>query len=320
MPQKTTHPWTKVRSIKDFFTDKQQKFATLFDRKYKSLVFIPYSVGSAKKICKYSFPTGSVTTTQIQHGFVYPTTINENKIYTIWGKNNLMIVEITNNETRFTSKFLTNLYALGLFKDPYSSFKIIQDQIYCITANHFIKYNVNTRKHQVLPNSSILNYFGASLTQVKNKLILFGKIDHKTPSIQQYDIINNYWEILPVKLPKEIRFMSTTTILNQQMILILGIDIDPYIFIYEIKTNIFKKSDIKLPKKCNQIFAMNDKKRDNLIAEAWFRKECQNLYIPLCLKRTICKYYINEIIHSTNTVGNLHKIDVFVILNNWKHK
>ena len=228
-----------------------------------------------------------------------------------------MIVEITNDKTRFTSKFLTNLYALGLFKDPYSSFKIIQDQIYCITANHFIKYNVNTRKHQVLPNSSILNYFGASLTQVKNKLILFGKIDHKTPSIQQYDIINNYWEILPVKLPKEIRFISTTTILNQQIILIFGININPYIFIYEIKTNTFKKSNIKLPnciKRCNQIFAINDEKHDNFVANAWINKNSIN--IPLTLHLIITQYYTNEIIHLINPkTGDHYNIDVIHILN-----
>ena len=320
MSQKTTPSWNKLHSLQPYLIQ-YLWFATLFDRKCKSLVFIPQTIRPIKKIYKYSFLMKSLQTCQIQHEILYPITINKNKIYTICGKNKLKIIEIFNDNCKI--EYLKNLYAVNKFKDPHSSFIIIQKQMYCITDSHFIKYNIKTKKHQILPNSSIRNWFGASLTQVKNNLILFGRIDHKTPSIQQYDISNNCWEILPVKLSTEINFISTTSILNEQMILILATDIDLCFFIYEVKTQIFKKLNIKLPKyirMCNQIFAMNDKKRDISIVNGWIKNEYQNRYIPVCLKEIIHHYYINESIHATSKIGDLYQIDVFDILNNWQIK
>jgi len=313
MSQKTTPSWNKLHSLQPYLLQ-YLWFATLFDRKCKSLVFIPQTIRPIKKIYKYSFLMKSLQTCQIQHEILYPITINKNKIYTICGKNKLKIIEIFNDNCKI--EYLKNLYAINKFKDPHSSFIIIQKQMYCITDSHFIKYNIKTKKHQILPNSSIRNWFDASL-KVKNNLILFGRIDHKTPSIQQYDISNNYWEILPVKLPTKINFISTTSILNEQMILILATDIDLCFFIYEVKTQIFKKLNIKLPKyirMCNQIFAMNDKKRDISIVNGWIANNSNNL--PVALQLMISSYYINEFIHLMNPrTGDHYNIDVFHILN-----
>ena len=101
------------------------------------------------------------------------------------------------------------------------------------------------------------------------------------------------------------------------MILILATDIDLCFFIYEVKTQIFKKLNIKLPKyirMCNQIFAMNDKKRDISIVNGWIANNSNNL--PVALQLMISSYYINEFIHLMNPrTGDHYNIDVFHILN-----
>ena len=340
--------WTKLKPIPS--KSITPYYQILFEKKSNALIALPYffSVNpeAQNTLFKYSFTMNSWKTYQIQttnatnvihrseymkifdHSkdtrILFPASIHQNKIFIICNNNmnEIAMLEMNhtyqtyNNATTCTIKFIEYVTSMKILS-IITSLNIMKDHFYCFSDTHFIKYNINTKTHQILPNPSIQNHLGPSMIQTENKLILFGKIDHKTPSIQQYDIINNYWEILPVKLPKEIRFISTTTILNQQIILIFGININPYIFIYEIKTNTFKKSNIKLPnciKRCNQIFAINDEKHDNFVANAWINKNSIN--IPLTLHLIITQYYTNEIIHLINPkTGDHYNIDVIHILN-----
>ena len=323
----TNSLWTKLKSIPSNTT--QHPIEILFEKKSKSLIVTPYVFDINPKIeniiFKYSFSMNSWMTYKIETTHMkslIPATIHQNKMYSICNMDEIAILDMDhtyqsyNNSTTCTMKFIENATSVITSIIPYTSYFMINDHFYCISNSHFSKYNINTKKHQILPHSSIRNWFDASL-KVKNNLILFGRIDHKTPSIQQYDISNNYWEILPVKLPTKINFISTTSILNEQMILILATDIDLCFFIYEVKTQIFKKLNIKLPKyirMCNQIFAMNDKKRDISIVNGWIANNSNNL--PVALQLMISSYYINEFIHLMNPrTGDHYNIDVFHILN-----
>ena len=324
----TNSLWTKLKSIPSNTT--QHPIEILFEKKSKSLIVTPYVFDINPKaeniIFKYSFSMNSWMTYKIETTHIkslIPATIHQNKMYSICNLDEIAILDMDhtyqsyNNSTTCTMKFIENATSVITSIIPYTSYFMINDHFYCISNSHFSKYNINTKKHQILPHSSIRNWFGASLTQVKNNLILFGRIDHKTPSIQQYDISNNCWEILPVKLPTKINFISTTSILNEQMILTFATDIDRCFFIYEVKTRIFKKLNIKLPKyirMCNQIFAMNDKKRDISIVNGWIANNSNNL--PVALQLMISRYYINEFIHLMNPrTGDHYNIDVFHILN-----
>mgnify|MGYP005745817051 FL=1 len=155
-----------------------------------------------------------------------------------------------------------------------------------------------------------------SIIPVKNKLILFSQIDWVILSIQQYNIENNHWKLLPVKSSYNIRIISATTILHQQMILIIAKDNPFHYFlaVYEIQSKTLKRKAINLPQPCTNLFAVNDKNKDILITKTWIKNQFKKR-IPECIEAMITKYYINEMIHIIDNNNRHYQLDVIQILN-----
>ena len=312
--------WTKLESL-----PKYQQYNTLFDNKSKLLVAIPPAIQVNPKkvdiIFIYLFSKNTwrqykiQQTTSTKLRIVYPAAINRNKIYLISDLEELVILELIKDTNQCTIQFIKNTKLCLLNTNSYSS-TIIQNQLYYKINNHFIKHNINTNKHQILPNSTIQHFGYNSLIHIQNKLILFGYINYQNPSIQQYDIRENFWEEkMAVNLPNEMKFISITSILNEQMILIIATD--DYdkccLFTYDIQTHIIKKITINLPEYPTEMFAIHDKTKDALVTKTWIKNNFKEL--PLCLEAMINKYYINEMIHLFNINGQHYQLNLFHILH-----
>ena len=89
------------------------------------------------------------------------------------------------------------------------------------------------------------------------------------------------------------------------------------IYIYERKTQILKKLNIKLPRKNNQIFAINDRNRSISAICGWIRIEQRKLNKcwPECLTGMVNIYFMDAVLHTINCKGDHYKIEVFEILN-----
>lgn len=147
---------------------------------------------------------------------------------------------------------------------------------------------------------------------------IFGALD----IIHEYDINNNKWTKLIHKLPTALSGSGCTSILNGQYVILFGgcnHGNKDDIFIYCVRNGTFKESNIKCPKQGHhQAFAINDRKKDNLITFGFVRmcwRECDidhHLFPPQYLIKIICRYYWNEWIHLFKMYqGNHYKIDVF---------
>lgn len=311
--------WTTLKSIP------QSDNYTLFEKKSKLLVSIPRAIQlnhkKADVILVYKFSNNSWKKYKIQPTIdtkpriVYPAAINGNKIYLISDMEELIMLELIKHTNQCTTQSIKNA-KLGLLEIGTTSYSstIIQDVFYYVSNRRFVKYNINTKKQQSLPKPSIQTFCYNCFIHIQNKLMLFGEIDYQTSSIQQYDIKNNRWKLLPIKLPNKIKFISSATILNEQMVLIIATADDKHCFLaaYEIQTNIIQKITISLPEFPSQIFAIHDKKKDALITNRWIQKNFEK--IPICLTAVISNYYINEMIHLIDMNGRHYQIDTFQIV------
>ena len=327
-------PWTNLQSIPNYY----KVFGAVFDKKTKTLIVFPYLYKKppyhreTNVILKYSFSTNSWKEYKIPPTkdteyvpTIFPATINENKIYSISGKDEILMLELMNENNKCIIKYIKGLEDIYFFSSTSSCITIVEDYIYGVCPTHVIKYNIITKKYQILREVHIPDFFCDCLIRLKDKLILFGSIDFENPIIKQYDMQNNHWESISINVPNETRFHYATTILNGQIILIsatICINTEPNsmnnpsIYIYEVKTQNIRKSAISCPLPTQALmFGFHDKKKDILIIYGWIRSQIQNL--PTCLKAIITKYYTNEFLHVITTAGLHYKIDTFQILNNY---
>lgn len=322
--------WTKLKSIPT-----NSKFHVSYDKKSQSLIAIPIFIEKVTKIFKYSFSKDLWNEYTIQPNSLITVEclaeITDNKIYLISANEELIMLEIIDHTNQCTIKFIQNTnFSHNLFNQPgnaHYSTTNIEHEFYYISNNLFIKYNLKTKKHQILRNSSIQNINPLSIIPVKNSLMFFCQNDYDwgnewtISSMQQYDIENNHWKLLPIKLPNKILSISTTTILRQQMILIAATDTRffnfqiSYLAVYELQSQTFKELDVYLPRPCTDIFAINDKNKDILITKAWIKNNKLNKTIPVCIEAMITEYYINEMIHIIDNNTKHYQFDVFQILN-----
>ena len=335
--------WKRLTHYRANIGDRQC-YALLFERKSKSLVAVPYNIRLNIKVCiyKYSFSDDVWTKHEIKPtkeiyqrgkmfntftGQIYPGAINDKNIYVLTKHTNqiamLQLIEETNEYKLQIIKKINKIYSYSIGKSI-----IIKDELHYISQNNHIKYNLNTQQLTVIPVSTSTCPFTTSLIQIKHKIFAFRtitKTEDPSHHIYQYDIEDNHPQTVCIKLPKTIRgILSCTSILNEQLILISGINAIPYrqseIYIYEVKTEIIKKSNIKMPHINNKdilykIYATNDAKKDMLVTYGWIRNEYRNM--PTVLQTLIRQYYIDEIVHILNSTGAHYKIDVIEILNDY---
>ena len=338
--------WKKLPCIPHKVNSENKAF---FDRKSKLFVVLPHIIGDVdvfdrieEALWKYSFLRNkwerytiqltmeqSFDFTPLIIPLLNPVGINSdgNKMYFCSDSNEVVILQLMSD---------TNVCKLKVIKDLevkcgissaclFGSGVMVGDEFHIIYEQH-VKYNINTEKFQILGDLPKKRICYGGLINMENKLWLFGGYDYELSAfdtVYEYDIVNNHWKCVAVKLPHAIKFVSCASILNGQMILVFGVsqsdDRTPverfdHIFIYEVATKIIKKSRIILPEWGSQIFAISDEKKNSILIRCWIEEQWCNF--PEDLIKLIFDYYIYEVIHLlSNKNGSHYEIDVFEILN-----
>ena len=300
----------------DFFTKrlnfpKPNQFIyydVLFEKESKSLIAIRGNICYGELVYKYLFSNDSWMDYTIPK--TMRSSINDHKI---------LLLQLSTNRNKCKLKTYYNTYKFGTLSPSTEPACIMIEDCFHYIADKHIKYNINTKKYELVSNAPMLKVFNKkSLIRIKDKLMIIGGTTNYR-NIYEYDINKNRWRRLSAKLPSNIWVASCTHILNGQIILISAMNYNSNmdcnnIYIYEVNTQIINKSKINLPLNKNQIFAINTQ-NSSIVAHSWTRN--LDFYFPTYLIKTIQHFCIDEVLHTINTMGDHYKIDVFKILNNY---
>ena len=318
MSKTTPDLWTRLSVFPGEFKDYTILFQT------ESLIAIPflfwYGCDKYDIIYKYSFSKDTWMEYPIKmknHGVINLGVAHKSKIYLCTNNSKIVIMELINGTNKYKEiKKLNKPPETHNLGEPV----IVDDDFHYIADKH-IKYNSKTKISEIVPNAPMRKHTTMrNVIQVKDKLILF-ESSMLHPNIHEYDIKTNCWRCLSISVPFALWPICCTPILYGQIILIINATRNTrnIIYIYELKKQIITESKVQLSKDDNQIFSMNDQKKDILITDGWIRNtvEVLNIYLPVYLIQIIENYYINEDLLVMNRLGNLFKIDVFEILNSY---
>ena len=268
------------------------QYTILFEKETKSLIAVPYRISD--EVCKYSFCSNEWVECIDNHKIISDELERR--------KNQSKLIKWNN---------ITHTHATCI---------MVENYLHYITDKH-VKYNTNTDSWSFVDNAPAFMVINEeSLIRIKDKLLLIGGSTHYR-SIYEYNIRENSWRCLPVKFPSGVWVVSCTPILSGKIILISAMDYNcedcNSIYIYERKTQILKKLNIKLPRKNNQIFAINDRNRSISAICGWIRIEQRKLNQcwPECLTGMVNIYFMDAVLHTINCKGDHYKIEVFEILN-----
>ena len=139
------------------------------------------------------------------------------------------------------------------------------------------------------------------------------KYRERTDIIRKYSIPTQQWEELEIKLPHKITEFGHVITKDERFIIIMGGygGIKEYyqdtIFILDLYTMQFSKSDIRLPfaQECEAII-MESKDENNLLVHGYIRKETEkfnNLFIPFALISLLSIWHSIEYLHIMNSTG-----------------
>ena len=206
--------------------------------------------------------------------------------------------------------------------------------------NH-IKYNHKTNKFTIVTRPIHLkkalgsNKFGLHrLIKLKNKVLLFGGASYDRKDwICEYDIKEKKWNKLKVKLPTFMCSFGAVKVLRDRYVILFGgrcgKDFDHRleaetddIWIYSVNDKIFKKSDLKCPKRTAfRAVSISDGDEDKLAVYGFIRdlwkvdKMERSLFPPQYLIHIIVAYFLREDVHLIDTMSGQHwNIDVFDII------
>ena len=148
--------------------------------------------------------------------------------------------------------------------------------------------------------------------------------------IWEYNIENNEWSKLDVKMPFKLSMSAATAVLDGQYVIVSGGKDSNYkssddIWIYSVQNKSFRKSPIKCPDAFtgnSQAFTINDKQKDELAVFGHIREERSKLlmygdiFLPRPLIEIVLRYYTNEWVHLWHSRNKQHcRINVFDIMN-----
>ena len=307
------------------------QYKIILQKETKSLIVVPPLIYDCYAeniiIYKYLFSDNTWKEYEVQptkkwHGSrsIYTGAINKNRIYLYTNNHEIMMLELMGKTNKYKLEIIQNMnkfYELNVYE--YESPIMINDELHYIADKH-IKYNINTQIFKIALTSPITKIINdQSLIRIKDKLMLFGESMHHR-NIYEYDITKHSWRCLAVTLPTGIWVVCCTPILNGQIILISVIDYNKLvknntIYIYEVNKQIIKPSNIKLPRKTIQIFAINNQKENILVTYAWIKIQCKkcNIQLPQCLYLLISKFCFDEILHGITRDCNHYRMNVFEI-------
>ena len=325
-----------------------QLSSILFDEQSSSL----YAIERGKGLVKYAFATDtwhqqrpmhelpqhhltSCTASTIDHrqNIIYIC----NSHYVAYSTQSLLprdrisIVKVSINSGEQNEDELANFNTVGT--RPQSL--MINNEFHIIGGsynNRHLKYNEETKQLEVLHYFVDGDIWRHRLVRIKQKLLLFGGSnwnDSKcTDAVHQYDISNNKWTKLNVKLPAPSCDFGCAPILNGRCVALFGgfnghalMWMDD-IWIYSIDKKLFRRSNIKCPNEVAeyQAITIKDKLKNELAVFGFVRNEWnvlqinERLFPPRYLLNIVQKYYLNEVIHLF--AGGLHyAIDVFDIVS-----
>eukprot|EP01083_Nonionella_stella_P305017 1062519_1 len=157
----------------------------------------------------------------------------------------------------------------------------------------------------------------------KKMLLLF---EDKFDRLYTYDIVKHKWNKLPVssRLPVYTRHFGTTTVLNDQYVLLFGglgcgvnfnTDIDT-IWIFDVSTQTYRKSKIKCPiKSVFEACTVTDNKRNELVVFGFVRDITKHRLPPIYLIKLVQSWYWAGVIFLMDSKSGKHwKINTFDLL------
>ena len=331
MSQPTKFNWKKLTH----FQPKYFPYKILFQEESNLLIAVPFSIPTNADnknqyiIYKYLFYNNSWKEYNIEppkqfnkQRRIYPKAINKGYIYANTQKHEIAMITLIEETNKYKIKIIRKMHKTKEY--AYGKSIIIEDEYHYISSKH-TKYNLKTQEYVKLgtPANKIHND-NYRLFQLKHKLFtIIQNIKDSSYCIYQYDLEKNCSKSFSINLLKSIRIISCTPILDNKILISTTPRKTPYnntqcaIYVYEIQTEIIKKSNITFPQTYeHEIFAINDKRRDILLTYGWINNQCKNTYIPVCLKALVRQYYTVEYLHAFNRNNEHYKIDVFHILDN----
>ena len=227
---------------------------------------------------------------------------------------------------------------------------IINDEFHLIGGyrnNHHWKWNGNkfiilhdlekemnwnsVGNHRIIQNGEIIYSFGGEI---------FHHVAYTAFSndIYMFDIKQNVWTKMDVKLPEKKAHVGCISVLNGQYLLLLGgmskaqkeskrpCKYDDEIWILNVKDKTFKESNVKCPSKGTpEAVSFSEWNKDKLTVSGYVRSEwkiaklCDHLFPHQYLMKMICTYYRQEFVHlfyvHPYKEKRHYKISVFDILN-----
>ena len=254
--------------------------------------------------------------------FTFPKAIHNEKIYGDTDKHELAMVKLIAETSTYTIEIIQRVNELK-FRTYCGGGRgiMIPDELHFFNREKHIKYDLYTQKFDLISLAAPRYHVNTNLIYVKQKIIAFTSSctndywDHHY--MYEYDVQKKYAQCFPIKLSKGSYCVSCTSILNEQMILISMRSNchRKIIYIFDLKTKIAKKSNIKVL--CSQsIFAVNDKRKDILVTNGWIKSECTDIYLPACIIALIQSFYSNEFLHILDDYGKHYKMEVHRILDN----
>eukprot|EP01083_Nonionella_stella_P062090 161543_1 len=228
---------------------------------------------------------------------------------------------------------------------------IINNEFHLIGFNDHYKYDQELNEflflHEFETNQEEIEWIEShGLAKVKDEQVLIfgGRSDPEFPTfefdfdysdtVRQYDIANDTWTKLNIKVPDAMQGFGCTSILNGKYVLVIGgeqVEDGSFcscgdIRVYCVSDQTFKISNVQCPESGPyQAITVSDRKRDELISIGFVRhnwRKCgidDHLFPAEYLVRIIYRYYFNEFVHLFHSwlegKGAHHKISVFDIID-----
>ena len=196
-----------------------------------------------------------------------------------------------------------------------------------------LKWNKIEKKFENVHAIKTNRIWAHRLVKIKNKIIMMGGYDGNNylNDLLEYDVINNKWTEMKVKLPKRMLSFGCLAVMKGKYILLFGgegarsNEFDD-IWIYCVVNGSFTKSTVKCPVKgAFKAFVITDELKDELSVYGFIRNLwkvasiSEHLFPPQYLIKIIDKYHHNEDVHVISGrhshFGKHWKMNVFQILS-----
>eukprot|EP01084_Bolivina_argentea_P136681 240712_1 len=247
--------------------------------------------------------------------------INTKTLYILNGRGLMAYLQVTDNQTNSW-----NITKLSQFHQGSSSQCVmIKNEVHLIggfSNNKHLKYNVELNQFNTIHVfKDFENGFSPQLVSINNNVFIFGGEgwNKSLDTIFHYNIEQNKWNKLNVKMPKPLSSFGCTSAINNKYVLIFGgdctkcdfsysasvpIQYSDEIYVFSLLNKTFTKSKIACPQKGTFVaMAINDKTHDEMAVCGYIRLQWKlsnipdHYFPPVYLLEIMHSYYLTEFVH-----------------------